>query len=130
MRNITPILITTISMFFLIGEISASDSSENTGTGKAIIYMTEAIKHAEIAKNHKAHAEHIRKHAEKSLEFVKKTEVDSIENENTTGRAHITESIRHLVEAISHAKVGHADIANEHVTDALEEMRQFTALNN
>ncbi|QOJ24027.1 MAG: hypothetical protein HRU78_10555 [Gammaproteobacteria bacterium] len=127
MKNITPILIAAILTFFLIGEISASGASGNAETGKAITFMAEAIKHAEMAKTHKAHAEHIHKHAEKSLEYVKKAEADAIENEDTKGRVHITESIRHLVEAINHARVGHADIASEHVTDALEEMRQYTA---
>ncbi len=126
MKNIPSILIAAMLALFLIGEISASGNSGNTESGKAIIFMAEAIKHAEMAKTHKAHAEHIHKHAEASLEYVKKAEAEAIENENTGGREHITESLRHLVQAINHAKAGHADIASEHITDALEEMRQFT----
>ena len=126
MRNIPFILIAAMLALFLIGEISASGIPGNTESGKAAAFMAEAIKHAEMAKTHKAHAEHIHKHAEASLEYVKKVEAEVIENENGGGREHITESIRHLVQAINHAKVGHADIASEHVTDALEEMRQFT----
>lgn len=123
MKNIPSILIASMLALFLIGEISASG---NTESEKAITFMAEAIKHAEMAKTHKAHAEHIHQHAEASLEYVKKAEAEAIENENTGGRGHITESLRHLVQAINHAKAGHADIASEHITDALEEMRQFT----
>lgn len=126
MKNLPSILIAALLALFLTGEISAAGNSGNTEPGKAIAFMAEAIKHAEMAKTHKAHAEHIHKHAEASLEYVKKVEAEAIENENSEGRVHITESIRHLVEAINHAKAGHADIASEHVTDALEEMRQFT----
>lgn len=125
MRNILSILMAAMFALFLMGEISASSYSGNAESEKATAFMVEAIKHAEMAKTHKAHAEHIHKHAEASLECVKKAEAEAIENENTEGRRHITESIRHLVEAINHAKVGHADIASEHITDALEEMRQF-----
>jgi len=126
MKNLPSILIAALLALFLIGEISAAGNSGNTEPGSPIAFMAEAIKHAEMAKTHKAHAEHIHKHAEASLEYVKKVEAEAIENENSEGRVHITESIRHLVEAINHAKAGHADIASEHVTDALEEMRQFT----
>lgn len=126
MRNIPSILIAAMLALFLIGEIGASGNPGDTESGKATAFMVEAIKHAEMAKTHKAHAEHIHKHAEASLEYVKKAEAEAIENENSGGRVHITESIRHLVQAINHAKAGHADIASEHVTDALEEMRRFT----
>ncbi|MBS0497553.1 MAG: hypothetical protein HRU77_14185 [Gammaproteobacteria bacterium] len=125
MRNIPSILIAAMLALFLIGEISASGYSGNTESEKATAFMMKAIKHAEMARTHKAHAEHIHKHAEASLEYVKKAEAEAIDNENTGERRHITESIRHLVQAITHAKAGHADIASEHVTDALEEMRQF-----
>ncbi|SFF20213.1 small metal-binding protein SmbP [Nitrosomonas sp. Nm166] len=124
MRNIFFILTTVILILFLSSEINAS--GEETKSAAGISPMTEAIKHAEIAQAHKAHAEHIRQHAKMSLEYVKKAEIEAIEYGNTKGRVHITESIRHLVEAISHAKIGHTDIASEHITDALEEMRQFT----
>ena len=124
MKNILSILIPGILIFFFSSEISAS--GEETKSAGGIGFMTEAIKHAEIAKTHKAHAEHIRQHAKMSLKYVKKAEIEAIEDGNTMGRTHITESIRHLVEAISHAKMGHTDIASEHVTDALEEMRRFT----
>jgi len=125
MRNIPSILIAAMLALFLIGEISASGYSGNTESEKATAFMMKAIKHAEMARTHKAHAEHIHKHAEASLEYVKKAEAEAIDNENTEEKRHITESIRHLVQAITHAKAGHADIASEHVTDALEEMRQF-----
>lgn len=86
--------------------------------------MAEAIEHAEEAK-HKAHAEHIHKHAKKSLKYVKKAETEAIEHGNAKGRPHIIASIQHLTEAIKHAKMGHATIAVEYVTDALIDMRQF-----
>lgn len=125
MRNIPSILIAAMLALFLIGEISASGYSGDTESERATAFMMEAIKHAEMARTHKAHAEHIHKHAEASLEYVKKVEAEAIGNANAEERKHITESIRHLVQAINHAKVEHADIASEHVTDALEEMRQF-----
>ncbi|MDE2389352.1 MAG: hypothetical protein KGN35_09790 [Betaproteobacteria bacterium] len=125
MKNIQSILITAMLALLLSNGISASGYSGTVKSGEAAAFIAEAIKHAEMAKTHKAHAEHIHKHAEASLEYVKKAEAEAIENGNPEGRVHITESIRHLVEAINHAKVGHADIASEHITDALEEMRQF-----
>lgn len=125
MKNIPSILIAAMLTFLLISKISASGYSGNTESEKAAAFMVEAIKHAEMARTHKAHAEHIHEHAEASLGYVKKAEAEAIENANIGERRHITESIRHLVQAINHAKAGHADIASEHVTDALEEMRQF-----
>jgi len=125
MRNILSILATGILVLFFSSGIYALEYSAKTES-VGLDSMLEAIKHAEMAKTHKAHAEHILKHAEKSLDYVKKAEIETIEFGHDKGRAHITESIRHLVEAISHAKMGHADIASEHITDALEEMHQFT----
>lgn len=125
MRNILSILPAGILLLFFSSGISALEYSGKTESG-GVDSMLEAIKHAEIARTHKAHAEHILKHAEKSLEYVKRAEIETIESGNDKGRAHITESIRHLVEAINHAKMGHADIASEHITDALEKMHQFT----
>ena len=36
----------------------------------------------------------------------------------------MTESVKHLKEAIEHAKMGHADVATKHVQQALAEMRK------
>lgn len=126
MRNILSFLTVGILVLFFGSKISALEYSAKTES-VGVEPMLKAIKHAEMAKTHKAHAEHIFKHAEKSLEYVKKAEIETIEFGNDKGRARITESIRHLAEAISHAKMGHTDIASEHITDALEEMYLFTA---
>ena len=126
MKNISTILAAGILAFFFSSQVSASGYLGETESGGGAGFMAEAIEHAEEAKSHKAHADHIHKHAKKSLEYVKKAEIEAIEYGNTEGRVHITESIQHLVEAIRHAKKGHADIAGEHLADALEEMRQFT----
>ncbi len=125
MRNILSILAAGILMLFFNSGIYALENSTKTEPA-GIDSMLEAIKHAEMAKTHKAHAEQILQHAEKSLHYVTQAEIKTIEAGNDEKRVSVTESIRHLVEAISHAKVGHADIASEHITDALEEMHRFT----
>jgi hypothetical protein len=124
MKNISTILAAGVLAFFFSSQISASGIFSKTGTG-GTSSMAEAIEHAEIAKKHKAHAEHIHDHAKESLEYVKKAEIEAIEHGNSKGRVHITSAIQHLVEAIRHAKIGHAAIAVEYVTDALEDMHQF-----
>lgn len=126
MKNISTILAVGILALFFSGQINASGYSGETESG-AVGFMAEAIEHAKEAKSHKAHANHIHKHAKKSLEYVKKAEIEAIEHGNTEGRVYITESIQHLVEAIRHAKMGHTDIAGEHIADALEEMHQFAS---
>ena len=125
MKNILSILAAGILVLLFNDGIYASGYANKTEPGVGVASMIEAIKHAEMAKTHKAHAEHILQHAEKSLEYVKKVEAETIEYGNDRERKPITESIRHLVEAISHAKMGHIDIASEHITDALEQMHQF-----
>lgn len=125
MKNILSILVMGIGVLLFSNGIGASGYSSKTESGAGVGSMIQAIKHAEMAKTHKAHAEHILQHAEKSLEFAKKAEAEAIESGNEKERKPITESIRHLVEAISHAKLGHTDIASEHITDALEQMHQF-----
>ncbi len=126
MKNISTILAAGILALFFSGQINASGYSGETESG-GVGFMAEAIEHAKEAKSHKAHANHIHKHAKKSLEYVQKAEIEAIEHGNTEGRVYITESIQHLVEAIRHAKMGHTDIAGEHIADALEEMHQFTS---
>ncbi|SEN44931.1 small metal-binding protein SmbP [Nitrosomonas marina] len=89
-------------------------------------WMLEAIDHAKTAKSHKAHAHHIHEHAKESLKYVKKAEIVAIEQNNTEGRVHITTAIQHLVKAINQADDGRSRIAIEHLSIALEAMRQFT----
>lgn len=125
MNNILSILVVGIGVLLFSNGVGASGYANKTESGAGVGSMIQAIKHAEMAKTHKAHAEHILQHAEKSLEFAKKAEAEAIAGGNDKGRRPITESIRHLVEAISHAKAGHTDIAGEHITDALEQMHQF-----
>jgi len=127
MKNISTILAAGILALVFSNQISASGYSGKTESGGEAGSMAEAIKHTKMAALHKAHAEHIHQHAKESLEYVKKAEIEVIESGNAKGRAHITESIQHLVEAIRHAKMGHAEIASEHVDDASEEMHQFVA---
>lgn len=125
MKNILTILAAGFFAIIFSSHISASGSTEKTESGRAAVYMAEAIEHAEEAKTHKAHADHVIEHAKKSLKFVKKAEIETIEHGNNEGRVFITEAIQSLVEAISHAKMGHTIIATEHVAAALEQMRQF-----
>jgi hypothetical protein len=126
MRKILSILAGGMLVLFFSGGINAFEYSAKTES-VGVDSMLQAIKYAETAKTHKAHPEHILKNAEKSLEYAKKAEIETIELGSDKGRAYITDSIRHLVEAISSAKMGHTDIASEHITDALEEMHQFTS---
>lgn len=124
MKNISTILAAGILAFFFSSQISASGFIGDI-EAEGASFMAEAIEHAEEAKEHKVHADHIHKHAKKSLKYVKKAEMEAIEYGNTKGRVHITASIQHLVKAIRHAEMGHADIAIEYVTDALTDMHQF-----
>lgn len=126
MKNISSILAVGILTLFFCSQISASGYAGTTESGKGAGFMAEAIKHAETAGTHKAHADHVLEHAKMSLKYVKKAEIEAIEHKNTEGRVYITGSIRHLVEAIKYAKMGNVHIAIEHVSGALEEMHQFT----
>lgn len=125
MKKVMTILAAGILVLFIGNPTSASGDGGDMDSSGGKAAMAEAIEHAEEAKSHKAHTNHIRDHAKESLEYVKKAEIAAIESENTAGRAHISEAIQHLVEAIKHADMGHAQIASEHVTDALHEMYQF-----
>ena len=125
MKNIFTILAAGILALFISNSINASGYGGGTDSSGGKESMAEAIEHAEEAKSHKAHADHIHDHAKESLEYVKKAEIEAIEGGNTAGRVHITEANQHLVEAIKHADKGHAHIASEHVADALQEMYQF-----
>lgn len=127
MKKISAFFATGILVLFLSSQTGASDFSDVTESGKAASFMEEAIKHAETAKKHKAHADHIHEHAKMSLEYVKSAEIEAIELGYTSKeREPITESIQHLVEAIRHARKGYTLIANEHIAKALTEMHQFT----
>lgn len=125
MKNISTILAAGILVLFFSSQISASGFLGETESGGAG-FIAEAIEQAKTAKSHKAHANHIHYHAKRSLEYVKKAEIEAIEHGNTKGRVHITAAIQHLVKAIKQAKIGHAHIASEYVADALEDMRQFS----
>jgi len=124
MNKLTIILAATLLALFLSSPITASDSPGDMDPG-GVLSMAEAIKHAETARTHKAHAEHIHEHAKESLKYVKKAEMEAYEHGNTAKKQHITESIQHLIEAIKHAEMGHTRIANTHIEDALLEMNQF-----
>ncbi|SEQ91444.1 Small metal-binding protein [Nitrosomonas sp. Nm51] len=124
MKNLSACLVAGIFTLFLSYPINASDFLDTEFDGGKSL-MLEAIEHAKTAKSHKAHADHILEHAKESLEYVKKAEIAAIEQNNTEGRVHITESIQQLVETINHAKEGHTLIATEHLTGALQAMRQF-----
>lgn len=105
----------------LINSIGASGKNQAVGVDA----MLEAIEHAEEAKTHKAHPNHMHDHAKESLEQVKKAEMDAYEHGREEGKIHITQAIQHLVEAIKHADMGHSRIAGEHLEDALMEMRSY-----
>lgn len=125
MRNIQIILAAGLFTMFFSSQIVASGYKEKIESDAATGYMAEAIEHAEEARTHKAHADHIIEHAKTSLEYVKKAEIEAIEHGNNEGRIYITETIRNLVEAINHAKMGHTIIATELIAAAIEQMRQF-----
>lgn len=125
MKNILTILAAGFVTVFFSGQISASGYAEKNESERAVGYMAEAIEHAEEAKTHKAHADHIIEHAKTSLKFVKKAEIETIEHGDNEGREYITEAIQNLVEAINHAKMGHSIIATEQIAAAIEQMRLF-----
>ena len=127
MKNIYTTLAIGILVLFFISQVSASGYSGKTESGGEAGSMAEAIKHAEMAKTHKGDAKKLLHHAERSLKYAKKAEKETTGKGNARGVAHITASITHLEEAIQNAKAGHAEIAIEHVDDALEEMHQFVA---
>lgn len=97
---------------------------------KANSSIAEAIKHAEMAKTLSGDAKEIQKHAEMSLEYARKAEIEAIDKVNSQGVEHITASITHLQKAIEHAKMEHADVASKHVDEALNEMHQALAKNS
>lgn len=124
MKNVAVLIITGVLVFFaggLIGSAGASDSNETAGVDS----MLEAIRHAEEAKTHKAHPEHMHDHAKTSLEHVKKAKIEAYEKGREKGESHITGAIQHLVKAIEHAEMGHSSIAGEHIERALLEMQRY-----
>jgi len=127
MKKISTILAVSTLVLFFSSQISASgyggqvESAEKTGNS-----MTEAIKHAEMAKAHGNDAKEILKHAEMSLQYAHATDVKAISKINVSGVEHINASIKHLEEAVKHAKMGHADIASKHINAALDEMHAYT----
>ena len=125
MKNITIIIAVSIFTLFFNSQIIASGYSGKTESGESASSMAEAIKHAEMAKAHADDPKKILQHAEKSLEYDKKTEKEASGKGNARGVAHINASIKHLDEAIKHAKMGHADVASKHIDSALEEMHEF-----
>ena len=59
-----------------------------------------------------------RKEKEDAEKAQKDAEKEAIEKVNVQGVEHITASISQLVEAINHAKMGHADVAIKHIDEA------------
>lgn len=125
MKNIIIIITVSIFTLFFNSQIIASEYSGKTKSGGAAVSIAEAIKHAEMAKAHADDPQKIVQHAEKSLEYDKKAEKEASGKGNARGVAHIAASIKHLDEAIKHAKMGHADVASKHIDNALEEMHEF-----
>ncbi|MCP5246179.1 MAG: hypothetical protein H6937_09600 [Burkholderiales bacterium] len=135
MKNTSTIIAVGILALLFSGQISAAgyggqtdsmDKAQTESIGKSD-YLSEAIKHAEMAQANNADAKKILQHAEKSLAFDRKAEKQVLGKGNSKEAEHITASIKHLEEAIKHAKMGHANVASLHVNDALKEMHQFTA---
>ena len=118
MKNISTILAIGLLTFFLSAQVSASGYGGQTeSAGKASGSMAEAIKYAEMAKTHGDDAKEILQHAEMGLKFTEDAEKEAIEKVNVQGVEHITASISQLVEAINHAKMGHADVAIKHIDE-------------
>ncbi|AEJ02279.1 hypothetical protein Nit79A3_2509 [Nitrosomonas sp. Is79A3] len=129
MRKISALLAVGFLALIFNNQISASGyGSKTESQGKISDSMTETIKHAEMAKAHGSDAKQILQHAERSLKYAKEAEKEAIAKGNTKGADHINASIKHLDHAIEHAKMGHADVASKHITDALSEMHKFTAM--
>lgn len=129
MRNMSMLLAVGVLALFFNNSISASGyGSKAESEGKASDSMTETIKHAEMAKAHGGDAKQILQHAERSLKYAKEAEKEAVAKGNAKGVDHITASINHLDHAIEHAKMGHADVASKHITDALSEMHKFSTM--
>lgn len=79
-----------------------------------------------MAKTHGDDAKKILEHGEASLKYAEKADRETAGKVNVQETEHITASIAHLEEAISHAEMGHAEVANKHINEALNEMRQVT----
>jgi hypothetical protein len=124
MKKIAVFITTGVLIFFLGGLINSIGATENNETA-GVESMREAIKHAEEAKTHKAHPEHMHDHAKMSLEHVKKAKIEAYEKGRKEGEAHVSGAIQHLVKAIEHAEKGHSKIAGEHIEDALLEMQRY-----
>ena len=62
-----------------------------------------------------------------SLKYTHDATVKDIEKINILGIERIDASIKHLEEAIKHAKIGHADVASKHIDAALNEMHAYSA---
>ncbi|AEJ01670.1 hypothetical protein Nit79A3_1868 [Nitrosomonas sp. Is79A3] len=128
MNNISTILAAGILVIFFSSQVSAAGyGGQAQSEGKATSSIDEAIKHAEMAKAHGDDAKEILKHAEISLKYAKDTVVEVIEKINISGMERIDASIKHLEEAIKHAKLGHADVASKHIDAALNEMHAYSA---
>lgn len=128
MKKISTILAVSILVFFFSSQISASGYGGKTGFGENVnINMAKAIDHADMAKAHENDAKEILKHAETSLIYAQQAAAKAIDNINVPGMEHIDASIRHLEEAIEHAKMGHADVASKHIDAALDDMHAYTA---
>ncbi len=125
MKNFATNLVVCFFTLFLSSQVNATGFFGNSDSVEQSDLIAEAIKYAELAKTHKAHPEEIHEYAKTSLEYVKKAEIQAIEHDNTQERTHITESLRHLIEAIKHARMGHARIATEYIDDALVAMYQL-----
>lgn len=128
MKNISTILAASILALFFSSQVSAAGYGEQAQSeGKAISPIDEAIKHAEMARAHGDNAKEILKHAEMSLKYTHDATVKDIEKINILGMERIDASIKHLEEAIKHAKIGHADVAGKHINAALNEMHAYSA---
>ncbi len=125
MKNIITILAASVLVLFFSSQISASGYSGKTEAGGVAGSTAEAIKHAEMAKTHGDDAKKILQHGEMSLKYMEEVDRETVGKVNVEEDKHINGAVMHLKEAISHAEMGHADVANKHISEALNDMRQI-----
>ncbi|PSJ17380.1 small metal-binding protein SmbP [Nitrosomonas supralitoralis] len=112
--NQPKIIITVLStLTFFFSSLVATASNDNYHTA-------EAIKHAETAQIHgkAGHVKTLLEYAQQSLIHAK-----AAENELAGSHQRITDSIKHLEEAIAHARQEDSEAATRHTSQALEYMR-------
>ncbi len=82
-------------------------------------FIDEALRHADLAvtQGNEGHVKELLMHAKESLGFAKQAANEKGETE------HIVHGIKHLEDGIKHGEEGHADVATQHIKDAITHLR-------